>query len=251
MPGTAPNPGESGPEGKPGSAGDPGPVPIVMDTEDDWAISNSRKKRKIALKPGDAAGVHEQRSSHMKPVALRQMVVPQTFDSLTSISLIAPTSEHAFVRRGALRIKVERNNSALIASNDRCTTVMSLDDGHTGSVAIMIAGKIIPLHAGEQATFSSCDSENTTGNCALSSIAVRGAKEYALGTSGKVLVEDFSIPMALHRIQSLRNLKHSSNRLERRQFHKILKNAAALHQVTAARGPYKTMAAQPKVASRR
>src|SRR5262249_10621611 len=129
--------------------------------------------------------------------------------------------------------------AAFVVNSGTAVSVFCLHEREGGQVRALVKGREIKLHAGEMLVTTPSQTPGFAAVNPVPGVAVRKPTEHELADGSRLFLSDFSIVSAMTRLETLRALANSPERRDRAIFCNLLKDAAALHVVTAYRGPYK------------
>jgi hypothetical protein len=256
--GTPGDDGTAGADGKPGANGS---VTILGDAsaEDQDRIVVWKRSKKVKLRtarvklttatPGDTmsslsrnGGISADKEDPYKPVNFMHSLLMLTDNDLPMHTLlVAPDQEDITACAGGLKARVCRGAAAIIVKNGRNVAILSLQERTTGDVTVDVCGQAVELRAGEQIVFTESPTSDFADVNPLPAVACRDVREHMLRSGQRAFISEFSLLSAMNNLNVLRHLETSHGAQDRALFKAILKNAAIVQMVTAARGPYKAM----------
>ena len=142
-----------------------------------------------------------------------------------TLRLLASAS-HVIVKKGAL--------VSLDATSGQLRVRVLSGPGH---VAVVAAGKTMPLGPGREAYLSDHIPADDEAHC-RDDVGRRELRKYPLAGGCALTICDFSIVSLLSSEHHLKHLAGSQSRDLRQIFDQLVKTAAAVEQLTSARGPY-------------
>ncbi len=159
-------------------------------------------------------------------------------------------SQVLYAPRQAVQIELAGGTLSMAAgsvvfftSTGNDVAIYNLHDPHGGSVALVVDGMKITLAPGEQLVLTRDKVGSFEKINPGKQIAYRHEVLHELPNGLRAFVSDFSITSALTSITPLKQML--SNSAHHHIAHKILKNAAIMTVLTAAKGPYKAVATNP------
>jgi hypothetical protein len=153
--------------------------------------------------------------------------------------LFQPTTDMT-VRVQEGTVFVPNGATAYVIETGHDVAVYDMHDGHHGSVKVQVGKKLITLTPGKQLVLTrdlAADFDRVNPG---SRIAYRGVHGEVVAEGIKAYAADFSIPSIMMNVAPLKRMLASDIPSERRQAHKLLKNAVILAQMTGQAGPFQT-----------
>jgi hypothetical protein len=215
-----------GTAGQTGSDGVDGVDGIFIGEADRDDTVGPRKRRAPALASRPAA---------YKAVSFVQPAASADGTLAASCSAIVSAPDKALVARaGDARVMVDKGAAALVVKKSGSATVFCLH----GNVRLFVKEQTIRLRAGEVAVTTG-DGVAFNEAYGLTEVPIRLCTQHSLDGERQAFIGEYSLPAAMSKIECLRRLQCSNQANQRALYAAMLKNAAVLHMVTAARGPYK------------
>ena len=251
-----------GPNGSAATAGSAGTLGTVSDASDDIRYEEDqddtdskpwRKKKRHAIASADqhnsattsapnfvpTGNIDENEANQFKAIAFVQSVLAIDDRQLPARNaFFAPDDHNVVVHSGGADIHIAKGAAAFVVNRSSDIAVMALHESGK-NIRINIIGNEYTLHAGEMLVISKSQDGDLSSLNPVDGLAVRNVNEHKISNGSRAFVCDFSIISAMSRLGTLRSLKNSADNADRVAFNNMLKNAAALHQVTAYRGPYR------------
>jgi hypothetical protein len=220
-----------GAPGSPAKDGANGKIVLTADASEDDSTWPRRKKRNQD---------DDSETSDIVPVAFVPSVFKLTEATMQSENLfIMPAAANCNATVGDAKIAIAKGAAAFIIASGNDLGVLSFHEQGKEDVVVNVGGKTFNLRAGEQIWIT--HSSKTWGSInPMPEVGVRSQAEFAAADT-RVLVSEFSIPSAMGKLQTLKNLSGSNEAHERAMYQKILKNAVVLQMLTARKGPYKLL----------
>ncbi len=137
-------------------------------------------------------------------------------------------------------VYIPNGATAFVIETGHDVAVYDMQDGHHGSVKVQVGKKLITLTPGKQLVLTRELASDFNQINPGKRIACRGVRGEVLAEGIKAYAADFSIPSIMMNVAPVKRLLASDTPSERRQAHRLLKNAVILAQMNGQAGPYQS-----------
>lgn len=220
--------------GQAGVSGIPGNV--VMQDDDDQSSSDKCLHKQ---EHGRHQIASDTESSALKPVAFVQSITAVTDRQLTSENvLLHARNENITAFVGRATVHIARGAAVYIASEGKDVCFMNMHDNKTGDVTVHADGQAFVLCVGQKLVLTKANLLELTNRTAIPRLPYRCLNEHKLAHDQRAYLSDFPLMQAMATLDTVRQLKSSTQKQERNLYGTLLKTAAALQISTIQRGRF-------------